>query len=172
MVLQRTASRLAVPGPQIPRAASGVLRTLFPRSGPGPSPAGDRRPEPGARSRRGRVWGIEWYHTIDLGNGIVTPGAFDHRPYLHYFGLPERFDGKRVLDVATFDGFWAFEFEKRGAAEVVAIDLDHYSDVDLPSRTRKRLKAEQLTRPLGTGFSLAHQALGSKVRRVPLSVYD
>jgi SAM-dependent methyltransferase len=31
--------------------------------------------------------------------------------------------GKHVLDVATFDGMWAFEAERLGAASVVAIDI-------------------------------------------------
>jgi tRNA (mo5U34)-methyltransferase len=119
-----------------------------------------------------RVNSIEWYHTIDLGQGVITPGSFDHRPYVDHFGLPARLDGKRVLDVATFDGFWAFECEKRGAAEVVAIDLDRYSDVDLAPRVRQQLSGEQLNKPLGTGFTLAHEVLGSSVRRETLSVYD
>jgi tRNA (mo5U34)-methyltransferase len=139
-----------------------------------PPPNGHGAPalSPAPPTLRERVAAIEWYHTIDLGGGIVTPGSFDHRPYLDRFQLPDRFDGKRVLDVATFDGFWAFEFEKRGAAEVVAIDLDRYGDVDLAPRVRARLSKQELQRPLGTGFALAHQVLGSKVRREALSVYD
>ncbi len=40
----------------------------------------------------------------------------------------------RALDVATFDGFWAFEMERRGASEIVAIDLDCADKLDLPPR--------------------------------------
>jgi tRNA (mo5U34)-methyltransferase len=61
-----------------------------------------------------------WYHTLELAPGVVTPGMFDLRPYVSRYGLPERLDGKRVLDIGTWDGFWAFEMERRGAAEVVA----------------------------------------------------
>jgi tRNA (mo5U34)-methyltransferase len=118
------------------------------------------------------VASIEWYHTMDLGDGIVTPGSFDHRSHLDNLQLPNQFDGLRVLDVATFDGFWAFEFERRGASEVVAIDLDRYGDVDLAPRARARLSAEQLNQPLGSGFALAHDVLRSRVRREALSVYD
>ena len=32
-------------------------------------------------------------------------------------------DGKRCLDIGTADGFWAFEMERRGAADVVATDV-------------------------------------------------
>jgi tRNA (mo5U34)-methyltransferase len=78
----------------------------------------------------------------------------------------------RVLDVATFDGFWAFEFERRGASEVVAIDLDRYGDVDLAPRVRAQLSDQQLNKALGSGFALAHDLLHSRVRREALSVYD
>jgi len=143
-----------------------------PQAAPEPPPQRSAPPlhaEDGSLQRR--VNNIDWYHTIDLGNGIITPGSFDHRPYVEHFGLPERLDGKRVLDVATFDGFWAFECEKRGA-EVVAIDLDRYGDIDLAPRVRQRLSNEQLDKPLGCGFALAHEVLGSSVRRETLSVYD
>jgi len=119
-----------------------------------------------------RVNEIEWYHTIDLGS-IVTRGAFDHRPLLSRYPLPERLDGKRVLDVATFDGFWALEFEKRGASEVVAIDVDNFGQIDLAAPVRARLPRERLEgRRTGNGFRLAAEVLGSKVKREICSVYD
>ena len=40
---------------------------------------------------------------------------FDLRDYVDHYGLPERMDGMRALDVGTWDGFWAFEMERRGA---------------------------------------------------------
>src|SRR5579862_4659707 len=64
-----------------------------------------------------------WYHTLELGHGVVTPGWFDTRPAVCAVRFPASLAGVRCLDVATFDGFWAFEMERRGAAEVVAIDL-------------------------------------------------
>jgi len=36
---------------------------------------------------------------------------------------PESLAGARCLDVGTMDGFWAFEMERRGATEVVGIDV-------------------------------------------------
>src|SRR5919201_205600 len=53
-----------------------------------------------------------WYHTLELGDGVVTDGWFDLRPYVHHYGLPERLDGVRALEVGTWDGFWAFELER------------------------------------------------------------
>src|ERR1700719_5074918 len=71
-----------------------------PRSRPSPV---DGNSPPEAQEIRRRVNELEWYHSIDLGHGIVTPGEFDHRPYLSQYPIPERLDGMRVLDVATFD---------------------------------------------------------------------
>jgi tRNA (mo5U34)-methyltransferase len=110
---------------------------------------------------------IGWYHTIELAPGVVTRGEFDLRPYVERHGLPERMDGMRALDVATFNGFWAFEMERRGA-EVVALDLDDPSDLDWPA-FRPRSVPET---SIGQGFRLAREALGSKVERVETNIYD
>jgi SAM-dependent methyltransferase len=77
----------------------------------------------------------------------------------------------RALDVGTFDGFWAFELERRGAA-VVAADLDDYLDSDWPPPTRRRLAPLMADRRPGERFGLAHQLLGSGVERVGCSIYD
>lgn len=65
-----------------------------------------------------------WYHKIDLGNGIITPG-FDYDPLWDNIrkvrGLIDYRD-KNILDIASFDGLWAFEAEKLGAKTVVATD--------------------------------------------------
>jgi tRNA (mo5U34)-methyltransferase len=113
-----------------------------------------------------------WYHTLDFGDGLESPGQFDHRPLLPHYRLPERLDGRRVLDVATFDGFWAFEFERRGAAEVVAIDLDGPAQLDLPADVRRGLTPAQRAVRFGHGFATAKLLLGSQVRRMGCSVYD
>jgi tRNA (mo5U34)-methyltransferase len=118
---------------------------------------------------RERARRISWYHTLELGPGVVTQGVFDLRPLVGRFGLPARLDGMRVLDVGTFDGFWAFEFERRGAAQVVALDLDGEEDFDWPPR--RRSEAAGVLRP-GAGFALAKEALGSRVERRIGSIYD
>jgi tRNA (mo5U34)-methyltransferase len=96
---------------------------------------------------------LAWYHQIELAPGIVTPGT--HRSsealaILDRLGLPREASGRRVLDVGSRDGFFAFEMERRGA-EVVAID---YAAPDV------------------TGFSIAASALGSSVRYVVDNVYN
>lgn len=132
--------------------------------------AGNSTPE--VQEIRRRVNELEWYHTIDLGYGIITPGHFDHRPHLSQYPIPERLDGMRVLDVGTYDGFWAFEFERRGAAEVVAIDVDNFDSLDLPPRARFKLSPAELARNTGDRFKLCQDVLRSRVRREVLSVYE
>jgi tRNA (mo5U34)-methyltransferase len=109
-----------------------------------------------------------WYHTIELAARVVTPGWFDLRPYVDRYGLPERMDGMRALEVGTWDGFWSFEMERRGA-DVVAIDLDDERDLDWPPRRRPASFPEA---PRGEGFALAAEILGSRVERRNLNVYD
>jgi tRNA (mo5U34)-methyltransferase len=159
---------------------SGLWRSLFPPPSPGTTSAGDatapKRPakfeSEEARVRFDRTAHLEWYHTIDLGYGVTTPGVFDHRPIMHFYPIPERLDGMRVLDVATYDGYWAFEFERRGAKEVVALDVDCFDDLDLPPPVKARMTREQLARKTGERFSLAKEFLQSNVRREVCSVYD
>jgi hypothetical protein len=60
--------------------------------------------------------------------------------------------------------------ERRGAASVVAIDLDDPDDLDWPASLRDAQKTLDETK--AERFALAKRALGSSVERVPLSVYD
>ena len=115
--------------------------------------------------------GQGWYHTIDLAPGATTPGAVDLRSLAPKV-LPRRLDGVRALDVGTFDGFWAFELERRGAAEVVATDLDRFDEVQWPPQNRAALAAEAGDRGPGDRFALATRLLGSRVRRVRSAVED
>src|SRR3954447_23360590 len=111
--------------------------------------------------------GQRWYHALELAPGRVTEGLFDLRPYVGRYGLPERLDGMRALEVGTWDGFWAFELERRGA-EVVALDLDDERDLDWPPRRRPTAFPDE---PRGKGFALARELLGASVDRRNLSIY-
>jgi tRNA (mo5U34)-methyltransferase len=90
-----------------------------------------------------------WHHIIHFPHGIVSPGAYDPRQLFDLLELPD-LRGKRVLDIGTRDGFFAFECEKRGA-QVVAIDH---------------------TDPANTGFLAARKILGSSVEYVQANVYE
>jgi tRNA (mo5U34)-methyltransferase len=116
-----------------------------------------------------RVRARTWYHTLELAPGVTTDGWFDLRDQVRHYHLPERLDGLRCLEVGTWDGFWGFELERRGAAEVVALDLDDEADLDWPPRRRPSSFPEGRR---GDGFRLAKEILGSKVQRVNCSIYD
>ncbi len=105
-----------------------------------------------------KVKRIYWYHTLELPGGVVTPGYYDHRTLVPYYGIPGDLTGKRVLD-------------GRGA-DVTAVDLDHLTQTDLPTPIREAVLAAGLEQTFGGGFKLARDALGSKVNRVVSSVYD
>lgn len=116
---------------------------------------------------------LEWYHTLELAPDVVTPGWQDTRGVADAVALPRNLSGRRCLDVGTFDGFWAFEMERRGAAEVVAIDILDPEEWDWPYASAPEVKAEIGRRKAsGRGFEIARAALGSGVERLDCSVYD
>ena len=117
---------------------------------------------------------LRWYHTIELPGGEVTPGYFDTRRAAAAVPLPASLRGKRCLDVGTYDGFWAFEMERRGAAEVVAIDVLDPERWDWPGDTQPAAVAA-IGGPKAASvgaFEHARAALGSQVERRDVSVYD
>jgi len=95
-----------------------------------------------------------WFHSIDLGQGVVTPGRVDpQRQTLPRLGLPADLAGKTVLDIGAWDGFFSFEAERRGAKRVLATDSHAWW-------SRK------------PAFELARRALGSKVEDFDIDVMD
>ncbi len=102
-----------------------------------------------------------WFHTFALNaeHGLYTPGvARDHRYRVPF--LPASFEGQRVLDVGTFDGFYAYLAEHRGAARVLAVDNEQYV-AWVKARWGVELEG-------GEGFRAIGALLGSRVeyRRV------
>ena len=98
----------------------------------------------------------EWMHTIDLGQGVVTPGRWPTNPNVMQAFQAIDFKGKKVLDIGACNGLWSFEAERRGAAEVFSVDyLTHVGYWCTPA------------------YKLAHEALHSKAKYYPdLDVYD
>jgi tRNA (mo5U34)-methyltransferase len=72
-----------------------------------------------------RVRQIPWFHSIDLGDGIVTPG---HKPPdVHRLEFATIFDpvdicDRTVIDVGAWNGAYSFEAKRRGAARVLSTD--------------------------------------------------
>jgi tRNA (mo5U34)-methyltransferase len=104
-----------------------------------------------------RVAALRWYHTIDLGHGVVTPGVDNTPERLGRLALPESLAGKTVLDIGAWDGFFSFEAERRGAARVVASDSYSWRGGGWGTKA---------------GFLLARETLGSKVEDVEIDVMD
>jgi len=69
-----------------------------------------------------RIRERKWFHTIDLGGGLVTDGH--HPPSAIIAQAFPEVRGKSVLDIGAWDGKYSFDAERAGAARVVA--LDHY----------------------------------------------
>ena len=125
-----------------------------------------------------------WHHSIDLGDGVVTPGGktlAHHHDELLRMQLPD-LAGKSVLDIGAWDGYYTFMAEGAGASRVVA--LDHYAwSVDFPKASdyisRQQAKGQpirafhtvpELWDPVGLpgkrGFDLASRTLTSRAEVV------
>src|ERR1700720_4280357 len=74
------------------------------------------------RFLQSRADAVRWYHTIDLGDGVITRGVDDTPLRLARLDLPESLSGLSVLDVGAWDGFFSFEAERRGASRILAAD--------------------------------------------------
>lgn len=106
---------------------------------------------------RQRILGRPWFHRIDLGHGLVTPGVDDTPEKLGHVRLPADLHGWSVIDVGAYDGFFSFEAEKRGASRVLAADDFCWRLTGMASKE---------------GFDLAHAALGSRVESRVIPVED
>jgi tRNA (mo5U34)-methyltransferase len=65
-----------------------------------------------------------WFHSHDFGDGVVVAGHKSLnrlRQEWAQLALPD-LAGKSVLDINTWDGWFALEAERHGAKEVVALD--------------------------------------------------
>jgi tRNA (mo5U34)-methyltransferase len=123
-----------------------------------------------AADPRERVAELDWWHTIEVAPGVVTPGGWDLRPTAERLPWPPSLAGLRCLDVGTMDGFWAFELERRGAAEVVAVDV--LDPARLDRFVPDRLRGPGGRRASEHNFALAAELLGSRVELRDVSVYD
>ena len=102
---------------------------------------------------------IRWFHSIDLGNGMVTNGIKPHAilqletDYVFRFPVT----GKSVLDIGAWDGFFSFEAERRGAARVLATDHFCWSGPGWGTKD---------------GFDAAHERLQSRVESLDIDAMD
>lgn len=106
-----------------------------------------------------QVSALRWFHSIDLGNGLVTLGdkslatiAAEQRIFFD----PILLDGASVIDVGAWNGAFSFEAARRGA-KVLA--TDHYVWTHDVWRGRE-------------GFDIANKALGLNVESRTIDVTD
>lgn len=74
---------------------------------------------------RARQLRHKFHSPFDFGNGVTTKPWYVKRRFERRLSLLKLPDvaGKTVLDVGAWDGYFSFEFERRGAARVLAVDL-------------------------------------------------
>jgi len=106
---------------------------------------------------RSRVNAVNWFHTIDLGNGIVTPGRDESPVRWPLLQLPESLAGTTVLDIGAWDGFFSFAAEQRGARRVLATDSFSWGQGGWATKA---------------GFELARRALHSRVEDLDVDPLD
>lgn len=102
-----------------------------------------------------KKFGGPWHSPIDLGHGVITN---DRRSTQRRFArrlrlqqIPDDLTNKTVLDIGAWDGFFSFEFERRGA-KVLSIDI--WDEVALAR------------------FLFAREKLNSKVEYKRIDVHD
>lgn len=101
-----------------------------------------------------------WFHSIDLGGGVVTRGdksadilARERQSILDGVDL----EGRSVLDIGAWNGFFSFEAKRAGAARVLATDSFVW------------------THPMYRGretFELARRALGLDIEALEVDAMD
>lgn len=106
---------------------------------------------------KARTEQIRWFHTIDLGNGVVTRGVDNTPRKLAEIRMPNDLSGQSVLDIGAWDGFFSFEAERRGATRVLAVDSYCWSGAGWGTQA---------------GFNLAREVFHSRVEDRRMEVLE
>ena len=117
----------------------------------------DRRESPAIT--RAAADRLRWFHSIDLGDGIITKGrksleSIQRNAEIAFKG---GVDGRTVLDIGAWDGAFSFEAERRGAAHVLS--TDHFSWIGAGWGRKE-------------SFDFARMALASRVEAKIIDVPD
>ena len=98
-----------------------------------------------------------FHSPMDFGDGIITKPKHVQRRFarrMRLLDLPADMTGMTVLDIGAWDGYFSFEFERRGAARVLAVDTFAWRDGGIAN------------------FLLAHEHFKSKVEYRELDAHD
>jgi tRNA (mo5U34)-methyltransferase len=107
-----------------------------------------------------RVAALPWHHSIDLGDGVVTAGNKSLQNCIGEASLIfDRVDlnGRSVLDIGAWNGYFSFEAKRRGAGRVLATDSYCWSHPHIRGRET---------------FDIARSALGVDVEAREIDVAD
>ena len=132
--------------PPHPRARIVEIRVAFEAVGPLSSAKGR---SDGLDGQGQGDWSIQFlfgWHSLDVGGGVVSNGqrpAEQVRRQWEDLKQPEQ-RGKTVLDINTWDGFFAFEAEKHGASSVCALDFYMWA-MDLQEHRRHWKECQERT---------------------------
>jgi SAM-dependent methyltransferase len=132
-----------------------------------------------------------WYHSISFGSKLKSGGVYSHQEHLRQYAFPASLENKTVLDVGCSDGFFSFEFEKRKAKTILAVDTNKFDGglAISPSPARKKDYEKKyrsyhersavfmdIAKKLGFdqvhNFFIAKKILDSSVEYRDCSIYD
>jgi tRNA (mo5U34)-methyltransferase len=100
-----------------------------------------------------------WFHSFELPDGEVIKGSkkLEQLRKEARIVFSEPVADKTVLDIGAWDGFFSFEAERRGAADVLATDHFCWSGPGWGTKA---------------GFEYIHSKLNSNVRSLDIDVFD
>jgi tRNA (mo5U34)-methyltransferase len=102
--------------------------------------------DPAMHDLQARVDALPWFHSIDLGSGVVSPGAtpLEVLEMAADVYFRDGVDGLSVIDIGCWDGFHSFEAKRRGATRVLATDQFAWSSECWGSKESFELARTQL----------------------------
>ena len=102
-----------------------------------------------------------WYHHFKFNNieTVPTKTSLEYQMWCAQ-GIPLNLDGKSVLDIGAYDGFYSFLCEQRGANRVLAIDNEEHDE-----------NVEKIQYS-STNFEISKKLLNSNVEYKKMDVYD
>ncbi len=156
---QGVRQRILVPPPEVRILPPQPSRDLLPGARSPEAPGAELRMKPHERTAlQAEIKRLPWFHQIDFGHGILTPGAIRttkirRMSRMLFDGV--NLEGRTVLDVGCWDGAYSIEATRRGA-HVTA--TDHYVWHEVPARRQ--------------AFDLAIAHLAPSVRAIDIPVED
>ena len=100
-----------------------------------------------------------WHQRWEIFQDVFTPGRNSVEALMSRAGVPAVLSGKRVLDIGAFNCCCSFECERRGAGEVVALDLQNPAELGFPV-LRDAVQSSRVRFVQGSAYNLDPGVLG------------